>query len=636
MQLKRGIQRGSCDFCFRRKIKCDRTIRARQGHQSCSHCDLGHVPCRLDESDDVRIQKRKWPHPIDPKETRDATNNPPPITAQPPPFPSAQDAAALPSSFIPSGGSLSGPATAGSDYSNQSSAIDFELLDQLLGISSNSTSFLDQIFISPDQIQTLSVNNDEIGDNLLCDNCPRSHQHTSSSEAQCIDPNLFDDALHAYFDIAACSIPILFEDSFWEDFRSGQCSRALSSAVACRGVPFISTGLDNWDLQQRLARQFQDAILEAYNRPNSKGSVRLDDLEALALMAGFQYDPEYGLPLQSHLAKLFLGHDSLVLMMLQSEIQCHQEVSRNPVSSSEPLILAKANERRTLLFWHIYDLDAFHTLDCKTISRFRDDDTEIAEHLSPNKTEGYLDALLNLARIARKISQSLCGGSIKRLGIMIEDLELLYTDLQNWENSCPTHLQVPARVNADSLSRASDQRAHLRLAALRLLELNCYLQIDDCVSKFGLRSQNTLEGGIAALRVESETLRAAHGVLEVAQWAKDTRLRGSSGMSYSLIDAAPQMLRNICAGTLFRFCMRGQKPPRLYSSYLKNNSAPKQSEEEEDGTITLNNQHAQNYLDAAKSLREAVATARSHQDSNGRLAQLNHQIDLLQSHLKSR
>ncbi|KAJ3453136.1 hypothetical protein MRS44_018791 [Fusarium solani] len=644
MQLKRGTQRGSCDFCFRRKIKCDRVVRVSQGHQSCSHCELRQVPCRLDDSDDARIQKRKRPHDFDFRESQDAAINSSPTTSQPPLLPSTQhgdNAAPTPASFIHSAASLPGPAT-GESHSNQSPPVNFEIWDQLLGISSDSTSFLDQIFI-PDQYdsadwahqmlmlndpsQTLGANNAETGNEPRRDDGLETAPHSSSSEAQCIDQALFDNALHAYFDIAASSMPILFEDSFWEDYRSGRCSRALSSAVACRGVPFIPTDLDNWDLQQRLARQFQDAIFETHNSPNHGGSVRLDDLEALALMVGFEYDASYGQPLQSHLAKLFLGHDSLVMMTLQSEIQCH-----HVASSSERLMFSKANDRRTLLFWHVYGLDAFHTLNRKTSSRIRDDDAEIAEDLSLNKTEGYLDTMLSLAMVARKIAQSLCYGSTRRLGIKLKDLDGLYADLQNWRAGCPAHLQIRAGVKADPLSGASDPRTNLRRAALRCLELNCYLQIDDCVSKFGLREQSTLDGEIAALRIESETLRAAHGVVEIAQWAKQTMLQGNSGTSYSLIDAAPQMLRNICAGTCFWMCLRGQGPPRLHSPFLKHSADPKQRGDDDRGGSS-DNRHVRNHLDAAQSLREAVAAASSHQDTAGRLAQLDGQIELLQSRL---
>ena len=59
MRLKRGIERESCDFCHRRKIKCDRSSRMEKGHDSCSQCSLRQLACRLDDSDDVRIRNKR-------------------------------------------------------------------------------------------------------------------------------------------------------------------------------------------------------------------------------------------------------------------------------------------------------------------------------------------------------------------------------------------------------------------------------------------------------------------------------------------------------------------------------------------------------------------------------------------------
>jgi hypothetical protein len=459
------------------------------------------------------------------------------------------------------------------------------------------------------------------------------NQFSSLLEARHVNPDLFNEALHAYFDIAACSIPILFEDAFWEDYCSGRCSRALSTAVACRGAPFLQTHLDRWDLQQRLACQFQDAIIESEFRLGGNASVRLDDLEAIALMVGFDFSSEYGQPLPSHLAQLLLGHDSLVLMTLESHIK-DQHVSSNLATPVESSTLSRSRERQTLLFWHIYGLDAFHILDRKGISRIQDDDAEVTEVLLPMKTEGYLDAVLSLAVVARRIARCTCCGSSKRLGIKYKDLEMIYADLIRWRTACPDHLQVHRGTKSEQVPDTLDQRHNLRRSALKLLELNCYLQIDSCVSKFGLREQDTLDGEAAALRVESETLRAACDVVEVARWAKDTKIRGKNGASYTLIDAAPQMLRNICAGTCFWICQRYESPCRPQSPNTEHAVHPKQSK---GGTTSklLASQQIQTYFDAAIVLREAVASARSHKDTAGRLAQLDQEIERLQGYVNA-
>ncbi|VUC28774.1 unnamed protein product [Clonostachys rosea] len=513
---------------------------------------------------------------------------------------------------------------------------DSQVLDDLLGLSSSSTFYLDQIFApgcqpSADWTDMLHNSDCEAGNINLGTHSESSRRgHLTSpghdpSDAMDVDPTIFENALHSYFRIAGCSLPILFEDSFWEDYRSGRCSRSLSCAVACRGMPFTAT-VDSWAVQQRLARQFQDAFFEAHESLDQKGSIRLDDLEALALMLDFEYDQEYRSAVPSHLARLLLGHDSLVLMTLRSNIRLYPNADSDPPIANS--MFSKASERRTLLFWHVYGLDSFQSLDCMTISRIRDDDVDMTEPLSSSHSEGYLDSVLSLAVIARKITQEFCNSPTRQLGIKSKRLDFLYEHLLRWRTHfCPSHLSEQGVSKPARLGGYKD----LHYAVLKLLELNCYMQIENYAIKFGIRDSTTIEGEIAGLRVESETLRAAYGILEVSKWAKEIKLEEKSGTSYSSIDSEPRILRNICGGACFWICERGLAPPRSNSANSYSRADPKLTDD--GGDLTY--RHRQNHFDAASTLREAVAMAISHPDTTQLLTKLDLQLESLSSLLGS-
>ena len=91
--------------------------------------------------------------------------------------------------------------------------------------------------------------------------------------------------------------------------------------------------------------------MTARSTASNDGTIRLDDLEALALMVNFDYGNANSPALHSNLGALFLKHESLVLMVLQSRIEdCISTADDSIVS------LARARERRVLLYWHVYGL----------------------------------------------------------------------------------------------------------------------------------------------------------------------------------------------------------------------------------------------------------------------------------------
>jgi len=128
-----------------------------------------------------------------------------------------------------------------------------------------------------------------------------------------------------------------------------------------------------------------------------------------------------------------------VLMTLQSRICDPGSTSSDP---SE--MLARAGERRVLLYWHVYGLDAFHCLDRKQISYIPDYDAGRHESLPQHEAKSYFDAILALAIIARNTVQTLCSPAAKRRGVESNDVDVLYEQLYHWRNhSCPKALQRP-------------------------------------------------------------------------------------------------------------------------------------------------------------------------------------------------
>ncbi|KAK9236478.1 hypothetical protein V1525DRAFT_406956 [Lipomyces kononenkoae] len=664
MNLKRGIERESCDFCYRRKIKCDRASRATQGFVSCSQCALRQVPCHLDDSDDIRIQRRKrtrtpgqalgsksqpsqrhqvvrreyqttpGANPVDDKS--DTSYNTPcgsqPVDLLSPPPPFSTD---FESSFTTPAEEIN------SSISLQDETTNLLFLDSTLWLSADSVSYLDQIFMRDcelplednrlplvvDQTQSTSTaggNADDLSKTTVEGVSQVDHRMNGAQPWLSInlDSDTFEVVLHAYFDFAALCLPILLEDAFWEDYRTGRCSFALLFAIACRAIPF-TTFVNKWEVQQQLAYQFREAFFETQNSATNQGSIRLDDLEALALMVNFEYENTQNSSAQAHLGNLFLTHDSLVLMTLRSRIQSYS----SQVSSSTTAF-ARASERRTLLFWHVYGLDAFHSLDHKTISRIQDDDVDLTDILPQHEARSYLDAMLALSVIARKSVQTLCSASARRQGAKVDDIQSLYDQLDHWRsNSCPPHLQRQRAKGSNRVfmsgEKKADKHALLHAAVLWLLELNCYMQIEDCVTQYGIQDRFTIEGEMITYRVGYETLRAVSEIVDISVWAKQVKIQGIKLGQKSLADLAPQMVRNICAGACFWICLRGKA---TFSGEVLNVIQFGTTPNGEDTRKTT----MENYVRAAKLLREAVGTAISHKDTEQVLENIDKPIALLE------
>ena len=644
MKLKSGVERASCDFCHRRKIKCDRASRADQGHADCSNCSLRQVTCRIDDSVDIRIRRRQ--HTRAQNNTAMAHFPPRPATpvrkqagahevSQDNPSESVNrqdsDSRVLhdlhsPSqlSFGPEHSALTSLDSALGTSSFPSDAP----LDSPFELSSDNILFLDEIFLGYHEMPletgmfpsmgSTSTSTGDLAVNGYEDEGQRKENAGSRlSQDLWSDCNLdfatFTAALHAYFDLAALHLPIIFEDAFWDDYNQGRCGPALAYAIACRGMPFMAL-TNKWDTQQLLARKFKKAILEAPHLAFSNASMSLDDLEAQALMIDFQYDDEHSLPLESNLQQLFLTHDSLVLMTLRSR---HGEDSS--------LKLARANERRTLLFWHVYGLDAFNCLDRKAISRIQDGEVEQSKIIPNHDTGGYLDAILALAVIARKISQRLNTVAARRRKLHPDCIFSLYDQLNKWQrHDCPAHLQRQ-RDSKEPLTPAYDRqskRLHTRLhrAVLWLLEANCYLQIEKYVCDYGFQDSAVFSAEMVAMRVEYESLQAAADIVEISEWIRQPLTETQEIAKHSLVDLAPSILRNICAGICYWTCERGQALVEYgLPSIFERNSGMK------DDNHYLRH-CVERYVQTAEKMRNTVAAAASHHDTTSLLEKLDMQL----------
>ncbi|KAL7937744.1 hypothetical protein V8C35DRAFT_187828 [Trichoderma chlorosporum] len=659
MRLKRGVERASCDFCHRRKIKCDRPLRESEGHDSCSPCSLRGIHCLLDDSDDVRLRRRRRAAVRDEERVDQSpsmlTTSPADAAVESFNHPSAnvvtfgkevasaqsQGLATLMPSYFPPNGDDGIP-------SSVDQSPEFSFIDTPFELSPESILFLDQIFMGNcetplDYLQPPLMSDIDLQSSLDRDDATQSSLNEPLREASAsrishkpwldcgLDETTFDAALHAYFDFAAVHLPVLIEDAFWQDYRTGRCSHALVYAIACRGLSF-ATDLESWDKQQRLAFSFREKFLEAQSTSTGKSAMRLDNLEALAIMVNWTYDETQSSSLHSQLGRLFLTHEALVLATVQSQMQ-----DSNEAEQSDPTApLARSEERRKLLFWHVYGLDAFHSLDQKTISRISDGkNSEISPKLPRLDAGSYLDAILSLAIIAREILQALVTINTKRNGVKCSDLMNIYDRLNRWQkHDCPAHLRrrrdadgrlMPLNINESSKTKFLQP---LHCSVLWLLEINCYMQIEDCVSQYGVQNGALLEGEMMALRVEFEAIRAVHDGVEISRWMRQysaTATHSDAVRSHSLIDLAPSITRNLCAGLCFWICERGKKVLRHGSPSLTI-IHPKNRQQEARNEKDQRKQDVSDYREAAKEFRSAVATATSHRDTECVLQRLDKQI----------
>lgn len=493
-------------------------------------------------------------------------------------------------------------------------------------LSSESVAFLDSIFMQDSTYLEMSnvtpqdANIPGVGD---------VHNEDAYSIPG-VDPQTLDAALEAYFGLASLALPILYRDAFMSDLKSRVSSLACVCAVACRGCPFLQT-TDKWSLQQTLARSFRENFLRARETSGNGQTIRLDDLEALALMVDFPYSQSANDSVQCQLGSLFLTHDSLVLMTLQYDIQ---------TSAESAVPLSRAQDRKRLLFWHVYGLDAFRCVNHKTPSRIRDDDTAIFEQLHKDENKGYLDAVLGLAIMARRLTQVFCSPAVRRNGVKVKDIKKLYEELERWRDRfCASQLYVGERREespAPSLIGESVSQGKgllpLHQAIVTLLQHDCYMQLESYVVEHGIEEEESLEAILLQQRVQYETLQTAWKIANLAEWLQSQDVC-REGTVYALTDLASHIVRNICVGTSFWLASQGKNRLNIHNWEL-NTTGSSQSSLRANGSNRPRLQ-AESFAGAATRLRNTAATAQCHEDTTEIIVRLDEHISSLRDMIEN-
>ncbi|KAJ6003766.1 hypothetical protein N7522_006458 [Penicillium canescens] len=673
----RGGTRASCNNCHQKKRKCDLPSRLKDGEQKCSRCAAKERECYIGSPNSACPSKRQRLEHTTPSSSPDErlapdeTNLPStlpqlPFHGETPTAESQEDPGALTErrNYPPSLSSECTAATFPPDVE-----LSARCSTDLSELNSQGSSFLHHVFIGAPRAQPSDTaplaaqrSDSESDDSPASDrptstvvipkaphfnirsfafNSARSHFFkvylagaTSSTgafygrllaicELSILD---FIESLHAYFDFPALYRPFIPEDAFWQDFHADRCGPVLLLAVACRGI--LCTGLKNREKKQRrLATMFRAEFMKAMTSKARTSTVCLDVLEGMALMVDFNYD-DARTP-ADHSWNLFMTHDALVLLTLQSR-------KRGPGNLDPSASFASADERFTLLYWDVFGLDAFECLDDKSMSLISDDAFTLTEDLLNHEAGSYLDAILSLSIIARRIVGKLCNAAASAAGIACEDITVLHEQLSHWRhNTLPLELQRPIdrenefpaedRTTRESTPIPVGRKVRLQRAILWALEIHCYLQIDDCVAQYGLKNGNSIQAEIFNLKCLQVVLEAVN----MANTIKEYR-PGDQYSEKPLVDLAPSILRNVCAGLCCWVCSRGMESLELHEPQVPDiHSSSREGRLQTLGKDAKAQRRA-DYAELAKTFRDSVAAASSHRDTKQIVEHLDDQIAPLQ------
>jgi len=436
-----------------------------------------------------------------------------------------------------------------------------------------------------------------------------------------VDGHTLEAAICAYFKYQAPVLPLLSGEAFWNDYRRGVSSDSLVLALACRGFPFLELS-DKWHLQQLVAGEFRRAILQTHENSSVAAPSRVDELEAFALMVDFRYDESAPNLLESRLSQLFLSFDSLVLSTLHLEHDHPRDRTEQPLTD-----LTLVQDRRIMLFWHVYGLDAFHCLDKLKISRIRDAIAGPEVKPGETSTQGYLDAILQLASIARKIVECLDDYRIRRTVLDRERLVGLYELLRSWRSaSKPPHLAWPLGFTSpqDNNKNCDGEYTRLHSFVLAILELNCYMQIErHSVSSEEPRNQLTdLVQDALQLRIKLESLEAIQRTFCNHDWQTLLAEIEQGSIHPSLIDRYPCLLRDVCAGVYVWLSSKSDVKSR-HSVVAEHTSLEGSGNRGVAETYTKHPANLNDVHELLRGLKIAIASARSHHDTASLLSSLN-------------
>ncbi|KAJ5882720.1 uncharacterized protein N7473_011154 [Penicillium subrubescens] len=673
MPVKRGAPRRSCDLCHQQKRKCDRSSRIDQGGAGCSRCITQKRECHSEAFEQTDVPKRQrvmarspsressvWENGINPvgSTSQDSLLDLPPSSSRSTSIVEPHELSRLrsdpthfssPSTMEPPRLSFSGAAFLRSIFVVDEQAASFR------SPSVTSTFPDSQISHSPDSSTLPSLQSAPVSPKLpqpdIASNDFRlAHSHVLQflvdrlvHSREKFDQDIFvkchltvkdlAESLRAYFDIPGIFHPFIPEDAFWEDLRAGICSPTLLAAIASRGIPFTNAK-DKWEKQKLLVVMCMDEIMEVGVSRDGSERLRLDDLEAMALMMDLKYkSPHLFLGYKHEWRRLF-AYDSLVKETLKGP-------NREPMASDPSGLLARADERYMLLYFHVYTLDSFQCLSRKTTSVIPDDELSMIEDTSCRGGGGYLDAMLGLAIIARRILRTLCNPAAPEAGIDYRDVICLYELLHEWrKRTFPSERRTP-KDRADELTLeersywkstpvSTSRQIDLYHTILWALEIDCYMQIDDCVSRYGWQDNGSIRTEAVTHRIEYESLQAMFEAVDLAELIRRPWPADQDAGRRPLVDLAPSILRNICADVCDWVCLRGKRHWELLDSQTVENANLSQANSGQLSEQETQRLRVLHYAGIAKLLRDTVAAASAHRDTKKMVQDLDYHLIRLQ------
>jgi hypothetical protein len=144
------------------------------------------------------------------------------------------------------------------------------------------------------------------------------------------------------------------------------------------------------------------------------------------------------------------------------------------------------------------------------------------------------------------------------------------------------------------------------------------MQVESFVDKYGICNESNLDGEMACLKVEYECLRAVHDGIDVCNWMESYDKERNDG-THALVDLAPNIIRDICAGLCVWTSIRGKKlvdGPDISHPYLVRAKTLA-------GVDDAKRQVLREYLATTEVFRNSAMRATSHEDTQVTLERIN-------------
>jgi hypothetical protein len=204
----------------------------------------------------------------------------------------------------------------------------------------------------------------------------------------------------------------------------------------------------------------------------------------------------------------------------------------------------------------------------------------------------------------------------------------LYEELSEWRRVLPYNLKTLAEEDHHPLAisgvRNLSQAHVLQQTVLLFLEHNCYMQIEAWASDSGIATPSSLDAVMLHHLIEYKTLKSAKSTAEVAPLLHSEKIcrNAPTGVTaYPLVDVAPSILRDICAGTSYWLSNRAKK--LLDQEMWGGSSARSETQDFSDYARKSGAQRVKGFTAGAAALKDAVAAATSHRETSPLVEELN-------------